>query len=499
MKTKNSSNLYNNLPQEEQNHDVVQLSVQPIESNATTSGSKPDSPISRQELDDTVTHVEDQSGEAQSTIHSSPTELSGQSSAIIITSPPAPFPQKRKLYLRMALLSTGMLAILAGGVIGGLSIRKAQYDKMAQAQIFFNKACHTETFSNAQALKLAQQNWTEAENLLRTVPFMPGLGIRDAQEIGSMFDRCKQNLDATSYFFEAADMSRDARNTVNQLQGIPKESWIAHLQQLDAAIEHLKLIQTVPQDLLIFRASQQRLDEYQGFRVKVQNRLNQEQQAVENFQTAEKLHEQFAAKQAFFDTLSRSNAEQALVSAIDYLKKVPSERTTVSAIAIQTLERYNQELSDFRIEPVRQNLRSLADSFAQLSSDLQTNLTFDNNTLAALDHLANQFTQFQQETSINTHPSMPYFAVALQDYQFAQALWQDCNEQTPESNLCFRNWLGSDNLYLGDASKFHDRLIDRYRIRPLWMSRGIRQKDALRAVFKHAQQNVEQAKQWVER
>lgn len=497
METRSSSNLYENPQLAGQEHDVVQLSVQLVVPNSTTS-SKPDSHASCQGLDVIATNVEDQSGEAQSTILLSPTEFSRPSSAITSTSPSIPFPQKHKYNLGIALLSIGILAILVGGVINGLSIRKAQYDKMAQAQSFFDDACHTETFPTAQALELAQQNWAQAEDLLKTVPPVPGLGIRDAQAARSTFGRCKQNLAATSYFFEAADISKDAHNAVNQLQGLSEENWLAHLQQLDAAIEHLKLIQTVPKDLPIFKTSQQRLEEYQDFRAKLQSRLNQEQQAVENLQTAEKLFLQFEAKQSFFDVASRSNAEQTLVSAINYLQEIPFEGTTVSAVAIQTLERYNRELLNFRIEPVRQNLRSLAANFAQLSNDLQTNLTFDNNTSAKLARLASQLTQFQQEPSINNHPSIAYFAAALEDYQFAQALWQDCNEQTPESSLCFRNWFGSDELYLGDASRFHDRLIDRYGIRPLWMSIGIRQKDALRAVFEHARQNIGQATQWVE-
>jgi hypothetical protein len=420
------------------------------------------------------------------------------SSAIATYSPPASPPQERKSHLRMVVLFSGLImALLTGLAIGGLSVRKAQYEKIDQARFAFNEACHTETLANSEALSLAKQNWIQAENLLQTVPPLPALGFKDAQKLKSTFNRCKLNIDANSNFQDAAQLSAEARIAVTEVEGLPEETWTEHLRQINSSIEHLGLIQAAPQDLPIFAEAQGRLEEYQNIRTQIQNRLKEQQQAVENFNTAKEFYEQFQAQKVSSDAVSYSAAEKALNSAISYLHKIPPEGTTVSAIAVGTLGQYEQELADFRVEPVRQNLRWLAANFAQLSRDLQINLTFDDNTLTILGNLANQVAQFQQEPSISSHPAMVSFEAALEDYQLAQHLWQDCNEQTPRSELCFRNGMGADNLYLAPASRFHNRLVDYYKVTP-WLGLGwIRQKAALEKVFEHAQQNLEQANELI--
>lgn len=421
-----------------------------------------------------------------------------ESRAIATDSPPISVPQERKLHLRMVVLFSGLIiALLTGLVIGGLKVRKVQYEKIDQARSTFNEACHTETLPNSEALSLAKQNWVQAESLLQTIPPLPGLGVNDAQDLKSTFNRCKLNIEANGNFQDAAQLSEAARIAVTQAEGLPEETWTEHLRQINSSIEHLGLIQAVPQDLPVFAEAQSRLEEYQNIRTQIQNRLKEQQQAVEDFNTAQEFYEQFQAQQVSSDAVSRSAAEKALNSAIGYLYKIPPEGTTVSAIAARTLGQYEEQLADFRVAPVRQNLRQLAADFTQLSRDLQVNLTFDDNTLATLNYLANQVGQFQQEPSISGHPAMVSFKAALDDYQFAQQLWQDCNEQTPESELCFRNGMGADNLYLGRASRFHNRLVDYYEVTP-WLGLGwIRQKAALETIFEHAQQNLEQANELI--
>lgn len=442
----------------------------------------------------TNSNQNDLNGDFSSNVSNRKDQGLGASRAIATDSPSASPLQERKPHLRMVVLLSGLImALLTGLVIGGLNVRKTQYEKIDQARSTFNEACHTETLPNSEALSLAKQNWVQAESLLQTIPLLPGLGVKDAQELKSTFNRCKLNLDANNNFQEAVQRSEEARIAVTQVEGLSEETWTEHLRQINSSIEHLGLIQAVPPDLPIFSEAQGRIEEYQNIRTQIQNRLKEEQQAAENFDTAQEFYEQFQAKRVSSDAVSRSAAEKALNSAIGYLHKIPPEGTTISAIAVGALERYEQDLADFKVEPVRQNLRQLAASFTQLAQGLQVNLTFDDNTLATLNYLANQVAQFQQEPSISGHPAMVSFEAALDDYQFAQQLWQDCNEQTPQSELCFRNKMGADDLYLGRASRFHNRLVDYYKVPPWSVLGWIRQKAALETIFEHAQQNLEQA------
>jgi hypothetical protein len=421
-----------------------------------------------------------------------------ETGAITTHSSSASPPQERKPHPRIVLLLSGLIvALLAGLSIGGMNVRKAQYEKIDQARsTFFKEACHTETLPNSKALSWAKQNWAQAENLLQTIPSVPGLGFKDAQALKSSFSRCKLNIDANTHFQDADQTSKEARNAVDQVEGLPEDTWTGHLSQMKASIEHLDLINEVPQDLPVFADAQRSRKEYQSIRIQIQKRLDQQRQAVENFNRSKELYEQFQAKQVSSHAVSRDSAEKALSSAIGYLQTI-RPGTTVSTSATETLRRYKKELADFKVEPVRQNLRQLAANFAQLSKVLQANLTFDANTSAILDNLARSIAQFQKEPDISNHPAMVQFTAALEDYQFAQRLWQDCNGQTPQSDLCFRYGIVSDNLYLGRTSSFHNPLVDRYGVKPMPFSGWIRQKDALEEVFKHAQQNLEQANELI--
>jgi hypothetical protein len=421
-----------------------------------------------------------------------------ETGAITTHSSPASPPQERKPHPRIVLLLSGLIVVLLAGLsIGGMNVRKAQYEKIDQARsTFFKEACHTETLPNSEALSGAKQNWMQAENLLQTIPSVPGLGFKDAQALKSSFSRCKLNIDANTHFQDADQTSKEARIAVAQVEGLLEDAWTGHLSQMKASIEHLDLINKVPQDLPVFADAQRRRQEYQSIRTQIQKRLDQQRQAVENFNRSKELYEQFQDKQVSSNTVSRNAAEKALGSAIGHLQTI-RPGTTVSTSATETLRRYKQELADFKVEPVLQNLRQLAANFAQLSKVLQANLTFDANTSEILDNLARSVTQFQQEPAINNHPAMAQFKTALEDYQFAQRLWKNCNEQTPRSNLCFRDEIIFDRLYLGRTSSFHNHLVDYYGVTTMPFSGWISQKDALEKVFNHAQQNLEQANELI--
>ena len=304
-------------------------------------------------------------------------------------------------------------------------------------------------------------------------------------------------------------MSEAARDAVQRLPVLSEKEWVDHVVKLEAAIEHLGLIQTSfgnPTDLKaslpIFGDAQNRLQEYQQILTGAQNQRDREHTAVQNFNDAKGLYQQFAANQGTTDATKRKDAEANLRGAIDRLRKIPPEGTTVSAEKIKTSKTYNEALDEFINEPVKQKLRNFATSFNQLSSALKSTTLPPGELASSIDKLTNQLDQFQQASNTSQHPALSYFQDALTDYRFAQSLLDACKAP----NDCFTGLWGDNDVYLLPTShQFYRKLSDFYHAkqeptRKGWAVRleSAKEKTAFDAIWEHADRNIEKGEQLIE-
>ena len=349
-------------------------------------------------------------------------------SEITISPAPRTVP-KHRLNRKIAIIASGITVAIVGSAIAGNYFRTEQYNKIAQAETLLSETCHTTTFSDAEALNTAEANWNKATTQLQGIPPFPGFGVKDAQALTSKYALCKTNIDATKLFQEAATMSEAARDAVQRLPVLSEEKWVDHVVKLEVAIEHLGLIQTSfgnPTDLKaslpIFGDAQNRLQEYQQILTMAQKQRDGEHTAVQNFNDAKGLYQQFEANQGTTDATKRKSAEANLRGAIDRLRKIPTEGTTVSAEVIKTRKIYNEALDGFINEPVKQKLRNFVTSFNQLSSALKSTTLPPDKLASSIDTLTNQLDQFQRASNTSQHPALSYFQDALVDYRFSQRL-----------------------------------------------------------------------------
>ncbi len=426
----------------------------------------------------------------------------------IITIPSsAPTTQKRRVTPKMLIVASGIIAALLGSAIAGNYVRTEQYRKIADAESLLSETCHTATLSDAASLQTAETGWSNAIARLQGITPFPGFGATKAQALRSKYAWCKTNIDATRLFQGAATMSQSARNAVQQSSILSADDWTNHITQLSAAIEHLSLISSSADangtnSLLIFKAAQNRLKEYQQIRTVAQKRHEVEQNAVQNLNAAKELHQQFEANQNTTDPTDRKQVEATLFSAIDHLKKIPSEGTTISDEAIQTRQTYAQALDTFRNDPARQQLRQLAASFDRLSIALKSGISAKEFGLT-LNSTENQLNQLQQASNTRQHPALRYFQAALDDYRLAQRLLSVC----AESEDCFTGKLWDNDFYLRDTSPFYRTLVDSYHVDPVrpiggnWAVRlkSAQEKTAIDVVLEAADGNIKTAKEFIER
>jgi hypothetical protein len=416
---------------------------------------------------------------------------------------------KHRLSLKMAIIASGITVAIVGSAIAGNYFRTEQYNKIAQAETLLRETCNTTTLSDAEALNTAEAGWNKATTQLQGIPPFPGFGVKDAQALTSKYALCKTNIDATKLFQEAATMSEAARDAVQRLPVLPEEEWADHVVKLEAAIEHLDLIQNSfgnPVDLKaslpIFGDAQNRLKEYQQILTVAQNQRDGEHTAVQNFNDAKGLYQQFAANQGTTDATKRKDAEANLRGAIDRLRKIPTEGTTVSAEAIKTRKTYNEALDEFINEPVKQKLRNFATSFNQLSSALKSGMSTAE-FASSIDSIGNELKLLQQASNTSQHPALRYFQEALTDYQFSQRLLimlTICET----SNECFTGVLDNDVYLLPTSHQFYRKLSDFYHANQELTRKGLavrltgKEKTAFDAIWEHADRNIEKAEQLIE-
>ncbi|MBD1845311.1 hypothetical protein H6F89_18245 [Cyanobacteria bacterium FACHB-63] len=427
----------------------------------------------------------------------------------IVISPSAPAVKKRRFTPKQVIIALGVTTALLGSAIAAMTFRTEQYNKIAEAERLLSETCHTATLSDADALNTAETGWNNAMARIQGVPRVPGFGAAEVQSLQTKYAGCKTNIEATKLFQEAATRSQPARSAVQRSLVLSEEEWENHLSQLDTAIEHLNLIpktfdnsNQLKQSLPVFNAAQQRLKEYKQIRADAQKRHDREHNAVINFTAAKELYQQFEANQNVTDAKKRENVEVTLRNAIDRLRKIPPEGTTVSTEAVQLRQTYAQSLKTFEAEPAKQQLRQLAASFDRLSSDLEARISAQE-FAASLNNIETRLNQLQQ-TAISRHPALRYFQSALEDYRFAQSLFNVCNQQ-PDN--CF-NGMNSDK-YLSVTSPLFRALVDLYQVKSvsafesvLRRRRGIRlssatEKTAMKAVLEAADSKVKTAERLI--
>ncbi|MCU0549776.1 MAG: hypothetical protein MUC48_10560 [Leptolyngbya sp. Prado105] len=410
---------------------------------------------------------------------------------------PTPIP-RRRIKPKHVVIATSVAAVIMGGAIAANTVRTNQYQKIAEAHTLLSEACHTPTLADATALSAADNTWNAAEAQLQGIPPIPGFGIRDAQALRATYASCKINIDATRLSQEVATRSKAARAAVKQSAVLPEEEWVAHVTQLNAAIEYLEDIQTrfgdpaeLAQSMPIFGTVEKQLKEYKQIRTVAQDRHDTERNAVQNLKAAQSLYQQFEANPNPSDATQRERTEATLLRAIARLNLISLEGTTVSADASSYRQTYAKALSDFRAAPRRQQLRQLAERFKQLASALRSGMTTDELS-STLERIGRELAQLQQAP--NSSQALRYFQTALDDYRFAQSLMLACARQDNCST-----GLISEDLFVRPTSPLYRKLIDFYSANTeLFQGQSINEKAALGAIATHANQNVETAQKLIE-
>lgn len=392
------------------------------------------------------------------------------------------------------LVLVGLISVVmfTGGLIGWIKFKQEQEKKVQQSQALLTQACQTDISANRNFLD-ASKKVNEATRLLYSVPNIPGLGYQEAQTKFNNFSTCIKTVNAKEKFFEAKRLSKKALGIDEQMTfSVPE--WEGIRSDLVKAIDLLK---TIPNDVNTYPQSQKALKVYQNQFQQVNQRLQQEQAAVNAFNNAENLKneaDKLTRNSPNLETLNE--AESKVINAIQLIKTIP-QGTTVSEKSQDTILIYQDKIEGIHYLIGSRNLEPLVKLFSKFADSLNSKTEYQDYA-NKVNNLNKKLAEMIKEAPVtNNHPSTKALKSALNRYNDALIVWQYCQKGKCQNSLSagiieFRNV-----LWIPDSFKIKNvPLTNKYKVQEtsnLFTQKFVQLNQVRSAIWEQAKSDIQEA------
>ena len=392
------------------------------------------------------------------------------------------------------LVLVGLISIFmfTGGLLGWIKFKQEQEKKVQQSQALLAQACQTDISANSNFLD-ASKKVNEATNLLYSVPNIPGLGYQQAQTGLNNFSTCIKTVNAKENFFEAKRLSKKALGIDTEMTFSVQE-WEGMRSDLEKAIYLLK---TIPNDVNTYAQSQKTLKVYQNQFQQVNQRLQQEQTAVNAFNRAEDLKneaDQLTRNSPKLETLNE--AESKVKDAIQIIKTIP-QGTTVSQKSQDSILIYQDKIEGIYYLIDSKNLEPLVKLFSRFADSLDGRTEYQDYA-NKVKNLNKKFTDILKEAPVTkNHPSAKALKSALNRYNDALIVWQYCQQGKCQNSLSagiieFRNV-----LWIPDSFKIKNVLLTKkYKVKEssnIFTQKFFQLNQVRSAIWEQAESDIQEA------
>ena len=392
------------------------------------------------------------------------------------------------------LVLVGLISVVmfTAGLIGWIKFKQEQDKKIQQSQALLAQACQTDISANHNFLD-ASKKVNEATKLLYSIPNIPGLGYQQAQTGLNVFSTCIKTLNAKENFFEAKRLSRKALGIDDEMTFSVQE-WEGIRSDLEKSIDLLK---TIPNDVNTYAESQKALKVYQNQFSKVNQRLQQEQTAVNAFNRAEDLKKEadlLTRNSPKLETLNE--AESKVKDAIKLIKTIP-QGTTVSPKSQATILIYQDKIEGIHNLMGSRFLEPLVKLFYKFADSLDSKTEYQDYA-NQVKNLNKKFTDILKEAPVTkNHPSTKALKSALNRYNDALIVWQYCQQGKCQNSLSagiieFRNV-----LWIPDSFKIKNvPLTKKYQLKEssnIFTQKFVQLNQVCSAIWEQAKSDIQEA------
>lgn len=393
---------------------------------------------------------------------------------------------------KLVLVGLISVVLFAGSLIGWIKFKQEQEKKIQQSQALLTQACQTDISANSNFLD-ASKKVNEATKLLYSVPNIPGLSYQQAQTKLNNFSTCIKTVNAKENFFEAKRLSRKAFLFDDEMT-LSVQEWEGMRSDLGKSIDLLK---SIPNDVNTYPQSQKALKVYQNQFQKVNQRLQQEQTAVNAFNRAEDLKneaDQLTRNSPSLETLNE--AESKVKDAIKLIKTIP-QGTTVSPKSQDTILIYQDKIEGIRYLIGSRFLEPLLKLFSTFADSLNSRTEYQDYA-NKVKNLNKKFTDILKEAPVTkNHPSAKALKNALNKYNDALIVWQYCQQGKCQNSLSagiieFRNV-----LWLPDSFKIKNvPLTKKYKVKEssnIFTQKFVQLNQVRSAIWEQAKSDIQEA------
>ncbi len=392
------------------------------------------------------------------------------------------------------LVLVGLISVVmfTAGLIGWIKFKQEQDKKIQQSQALLAQACQTDISANHNFLD-ASKKVNEATKLLYSIPNIPGLGYQQAQTGLNVFSTCIKTLNAKENFFEAKRLSRKALGIDDEMTFSVQE-WEGIRSDLEKSIDLLK---SIPKDVNTYAESQKALKVYQNQFSKVNQRLQQEQTAVNAFNRAEDLKKEadiLTRNSPKLETLNE--AESKVKDAIKLIKTIP-QGTTVSGTNQDTILIYQDKIEGIHSLMGSRFLEPLVKLFSKFADSLDSKTEYQDYA-NKVKNLNKKFTDILKEAPVTkNHPSTKALKNALNRYNDALIVWQYCQQGKCQNSLSagiieFRNV-----LWIPDSFKIKNvPLTKKYQLKEssnIFTQKFVQLNQVRSAIWEQAKSDIQEA------
>ncbi|MBW4479888.1 MAG: hypothetical protein KME54_24345 [Tolypothrix brevis GSE-NOS-MK-07-07A] len=393
---------------------------------------------------------------------------------------------------KLVLVGLISVVMLTGGLIGWVKFKQEQDKKIQQSQTLLAQACQTDISANTNFLD-ASKKVNEATKLLYSIPNLPGLGYQQAQTGLNVFSTCIKIVNAKENFFEAKRLSTKALG-IDDETTFSVQEWEGIRSDLEKSIDLLK---TIPKDVNTYPQSQKALKIYQNQFSKVNQRLQQEQTAVNAFNRAEDLKKEadlLTRNSPKLETLNE--AESKVKDAIKLIKTIP-QGTTVSLKSQDSILIYQEKIEGIHSLMGSRFLEPLVKLFSKFADSLDSNTEYQDyaNKVKSLNK---KYTDILKEAPVTkNHPSAKALKTALNRYNDALIVWKYCQQGKCQNTLSagiieFRNV-----LWIPDSFKINNvPLTKKYKLKEstnIFTQKFVQLNQVCSAIWEQAENDIQEA------
>ncbi len=397
---------------------------------------------------------------------------------------------------KLVLVGLISVVMLTGGLIGWIKFKEEQDKKIQQSQALLAQACQTNISANPNFLD-ASKKVNQATKLLYSIPNIPGLGYQQAQTGLNVFSTCIKTVNAKENFFEAKRLSRKALG-IDAEMSFSVQEWEGIRSDLGKAIDLLK---TIPKDVNTYAESQKALKVYQNQFSKVNQRLQQEQTAVNAFNRAEDLKKEadlLTRNSPKLETLNE--AESKVKDAIKLIKTIP-QGTTVSVKNQDTILIYQEKIEGIHSLMGSRFLEPLVKLFSKFADSLDSKTEYQDYA-NKVKNLNKKFIDILKEAPVTkNHPSAKALKSALNRYNDALIVWQYCEQGKCQNTLSagiieFRNV-----LWIPDSFQIKNvPLTKKYKLKEssnIFTQKFVQLNQVCSAIWEQAKSDIQEAERQI--